>query len=590
MSCKSKVLSSLPRTRTSALLWAALLGVLVLALSLAWRSIDNYRNYFGMYHDDAIYLVTAKALSEGHGYRIISLPGEPAETKYPIGFPLILSLIWATWPHFPENLPAFEIVQALFALGAAAAACGYLVATGKTTHRLGLVIFSACILNSHYLDLAPMVLSDLPCALLSMIAIWMTECESRRPWSLKRSLLLALVLVAAVTLRSQGVVVLIAALAFLAIRKCLRPFLLVLLTASLLLLPQYLWQLYEQKLAPDFLSFYTNYLAHSLRTMSWASDLRVLAWERLASSGYLQITTYYPFTGRIPYPSLSPLAFELVYRGLFILLVLPLLVGAVRDFFRGGLPGLFIILSAVALSIWPLQLEWRHLMPLLPIHYYLLFRGYRFFAWKLKPRAKAYRRFYAYVSWLAAILFALYLVGGSLLESLERAGHYGKVLAKRWPWFNAEIQNQDYSEAYRWIKEKTRPDDTFVCNNDPRLFLYTGRKAVFPSRLEIWRFARSDLVDAGSLLEAIKFAQAKYVIIEPTYMAQGLGTAQLNLSMLALAGRYPTALNPSFASSHGLIHIFSIDCRQLPQKWPPQISSSGPDCEPACDPRHVFVR
>ena len=28
----------------------------------------------GIYHDDGIYLVTAKALAEGKGYRIISLP------------------------------------------------------------------------------------------------------------------------------------------------------------------------------------------------------------------------------------------------------------------------------------------------------------------------------------------------------------------------------------------------------------------------------------------------------------------------------------------------------------------------------------
>ena len=41
----------------------------------------------GIFHDDGIYLVTAKALAEGKGYRIISLPAELPQTKYPILFP-----------------------------------------------------------------------------------------------------------------------------------------------------------------------------------------------------------------------------------------------------------------------------------------------------------------------------------------------------------------------------------------------------------------------------------------------------------------------------------------------------------------------
>jgi hypothetical protein len=41
----------------------------------------------GINHDDGIYLVTAKALAEWEGYRIISLPTNPPQTKYPILFP-----------------------------------------------------------------------------------------------------------------------------------------------------------------------------------------------------------------------------------------------------------------------------------------------------------------------------------------------------------------------------------------------------------------------------------------------------------------------------------------------------------------------
>src|SRR5262245_1204078 len=59
---------------------------------------------FGGYHDDGIYATTAKALATGQGYRIISLPSEPAQTKYPPLYPLLLSLIWRVYPRFPENV------------------------------------------------------------------------------------------------------------------------------------------------------------------------------------------------------------------------------------------------------------------------------------------------------------------------------------------------------------------------------------------------------------------------------------------------------------------------------------------------------
>src|SRR4030095_2426705 len=46
---------------------------------------------FGRGHDDSVYVTTAKALATGEGYRIISLPYQPAQTKYPPFYPLLLS-------------------------------------------------------------------------------------------------------------------------------------------------------------------------------------------------------------------------------------------------------------------------------------------------------------------------------------------------------------------------------------------------------------------------------------------------------------------------------------------------------------------
>ena len=73
--------------RSRLLKTAILLALFLLPSGLAawyYREMPQ----FGEYHDDAIYFVTAKAIAERGEYRIISLPGEPWQTKYPPVYPM----------------------------------------------------------------------------------------------------------------------------------------------------------------------------------------------------------------------------------------------------------------------------------------------------------------------------------------------------------------------------------------------------------------------------------------------------------------------------------------------------------------------
>src|SRR5262249_2042512 len=74
---------------------------------LAWNSRDM--PLLSSMSDDGIYLVCAKSLAEGTGYRILSLPNEPFQTKYPPLYSWLLSLIWRIDPRFPSNLPLFGL-------------------------------------------------------------------------------------------------------------------------------------------------------------------------------------------------------------------------------------------------------------------------------------------------------------------------------------------------------------------------------------------------------------------------------------------------------------------------------------------------
>ena len=94
-----------PKARTLAILLVALLP----SVYLAWSLRDM--QHLGFYHDDTLYLVSAKSLATGQGYRIASLPGQPFQTKYPPLYPALLAVIWKLAPPFPANLPYATLFQ-----------------------------------------------------------------------------------------------------------------------------------------------------------------------------------------------------------------------------------------------------------------------------------------------------------------------------------------------------------------------------------------------------------------------------------------------------------------------------------------------
>jgi hypothetical protein len=88
--------------------WPYVLALCVFVLAL-WAQADAM---VGVFYDDGIYVVLAKALATGEGYRNIHLPGAPAAVHYPVLYPLALSLLWRLWPAFPANVVLFEIFDA----------------------------------------------------------------------------------------------------------------------------------------------------------------------------------------------------------------------------------------------------------------------------------------------------------------------------------------------------------------------------------------------------------------------------------------------------------------------------------------------
>lgn len=67
----------------------------------------------GAFHDDARYLLLARSLAVGTGYRFTFVPGAPAGTHFPPAFPLALAALWKIAPAFPASVTLFKLLNAL---------------------------------------------------------------------------------------------------------------------------------------------------------------------------------------------------------------------------------------------------------------------------------------------------------------------------------------------------------------------------------------------------------------------------------------------------------------------------------------------
>ena len=155
------------------------LGVaLVPSAWLAWhfRAMPQ----LGAYHDDAIYLESGKALAEHTGYRILSLPDKPFQTKYPPVFPFLLSLVWRLDPHFPDNLP--KIAAVCWSLLPV-----YIFLMFQVLRQWGLGAIAAtsictlAALSPHVVLSSLMTMSDLAFGVLLLVAILLLERGMIKP-------------------------------------------------------------------------------------------------------------------------------------------------------------------------------------------------------------------------------------------------------------------------------------------------------------------------------------------------------------------------------------------------------------------------
>ncbi len=124
-----------------------------------------------MFWDDGVYVITAKALATGHGYRFIHLPGAPAATHYPPLWPMLLSIVWRIVPAFPENVRWMKLLNPVL-LGAGAAGATLLaIRVARIPRWLAASMVSATVIVAPMLLLSAVLMSEPLCLALAAPAL-----------------------------------------------------------------------------------------------------------------------------------------------------------------------------------------------------------------------------------------------------------------------------------------------------------------------------------------------------------------------------------------------------------------------------------
>ena len=300
----------------------------------------------GVYHDDGIYVSTAKALASGQGYRLINLPDEPVQTKYPPLYPGMLAVIWRFWPSFPENLLLMQWLTILMMAMSVGFAYYYVTVHHYFSTLTALSAGLLCVTSNYFLYFGTILLSEMPFAFFVVIALLVLErfmrCASNR---ISYQLILAIVLTLPFLTRSVGVVLIPVALILLWFSH--RPVWAIAVGSISLVLAWFIWAAIQNQGINPLASYYTitNYASWNSQSFSGVT------WARVVFFNLAYLTTGLFATGTTGLFSLvspSPIAIPLL-----IFLGIPTLIGISRGMAKYQPLPCFLFFYLLLVVMWP---------------------------------------------------------------------------------------------------------------------------------------------------------------------------------------------------------------------------------------------
>jgi hypothetical protein len=205
----------------------------------------------GLMTDDAWYMVLAKSLADGTGYRLVSSAATPIQPLYPPGSPAILSLVFRISPEFPQNLWLLKSVSIAAMFGVGLLTYVYLHRHRRLSKELAFLLALAVTITPAFVFLATStVMSECCftlCQLAALVMIHRSVKTSDEAAGGKMALLAGVLAGTAMLTRSAAIALIVAAVLWLLKQRLWRRAALFGTVVVLCVLP---WMVYARTNAP----------------------------------------------------------------------------------------------------------------------------------------------------------------------------------------------------------------------------------------------------------------------------------------------------------------------------------------------------
>jgi hypothetical protein len=521
---------------------AAIVGLLLGAAAF-WGA---NKQALGLFHDDGIYAVVGKSLSQGDGYRIISLPTAPPQTKYTFLFSYLLSWIWSLNASFPQNILALKSVNIVILVAIFLVGTAFYLRFSES--KLTALVFAVIVCtNPLVFTFTDYVISDLLFVLLALVALALCSSgASSRVTAVNLSLLATVIGLACLTRLAAAPLVLMGIIYAFTERRW-RGVAQFGSIVALIIAPWFIWS--ARSSVPSGDSLFAYYAAYDFGV---APVTGVEAWMKQEFTIISGNARYLVSTFQLLY--LTPLL-----PGLVLFLAGLTIVGMVKSSRRDNLTLWSFFLSSLGLLlVFPFH-PGRYVAPLVPLLVLFLFRGAKAAAgWIEFAAGESVVGLLGKVAWfpvvLVLILNGVWLSGYLLVHDDQTTrGLYGSHVPYGW---------RGFEESFTWIRQHTAKDALLATAYDPMYYLYTGRQAIRPAlhRPVTYFYPYGHPSPQVGTVEEIKpqleKLKVRYLVIDPL---EGYAEAKATVKLLEdLVRAYGHGAKNVFTSEDGKHKIYAL--------------------------------
>ena len=461
--------------RSSDAIWA---GVVALGILAVYQLRLN--TVAGLMVDDAWYVVLAKALAQGQGFRLISSASTPIQPLYPPGFPALLSLVVRASPEFPGNVLLLKAVSVAAMLGVGVLTYIYLHAHRAFSREMAFLSAIAVTITPAFVFLATStVMSECVftlCQLAAVVAVHRTAETQDERTARKYAVLAGVLAGATMLVRSAGMAVIVAAVLWLLKERRWRRAAVFVGVACVCVLP---WMVHARLNAPTPAeqAAHGGAVAYDYvdqLSMRWAgapvfgrvsaADLAKRVQTNLVdifgrSVGGILVPVFFRGSGESGEEVISLATHGMgaaQSMSISLLLAAVAFVGYIQSVRRGASVAEFLVpLALVIVVLWPYW-SFRFVLPLTPFLLLYFARGVQLLA----PRA--------------VTIVLLLLIG---LHAYDHVGYVAR--ARSTGDISWLTQAREVDAVLEWINRGGLGDEGILVTTNPGLvYLRTGRKAI----------------------------------------------------------------------------------------------------------------